>query len=269
MKTGSDCYEMHHGDLPLLISIPHDGHELPPDIAGRMTPEARALPDTDWHVRRLYDFASGLGCSVIAARYSRYVVDLNRPADDASLYPGQTATGLCPLKTFSGEPVYTGEYEPAPADRVARYWQPYHDRLQQALQEIRQRHGYALLWDAHSIQSRVPRLFEGRLPDLNLGTNSGASCAPVIEAALVDTLGAQTGYSWVANGRFRGGHITRHYGSPASHVHAVQLELAQCNYMDEATGEYRPEAANRLARFIETLLSSAVRAAAGHYSRNG
>lgn len=262
MTTGSDCYDFHRGDLPLLVSIPHDGHELPPNIADRMTPTARALPDTDWHVRRLYEFAADLGCSVIAARYSRYVVDLNRPVDDANLYPGQTATGLCPTMTFFGEPIYTSDYAPAVADRVRRYWQPYHDRLRQALKEARQRHGYALLWDAHSILSRVPRLFDGRLPDLNLGTNGGASCSPAIEAALVDVLRSQSAYSWVANGRFRGGYITRHYGDPANNIHAVQLELAQCNYMDEATGEYSPQQAQRLAELIESLLVSYDKAAA-------
>ena len=265
MKS-DDCYDFHHGDSPLLVSIPHDGHEIPADIAARMTQQARAMPDTDWHVRRLYAFASDLGCSVIAARYSRYVVDLNRPADDANLYPGQTATGLCPLKTFAGDPLYAGDYEPVPAERISRYWQPYHDKLQKELQLIRQRHGFALLWDAHSILSRVPRLFAGRLPDLNLGTNGGASCAPAIESALVDVLGSQADYSWVANGRFRGGYITRHYGNPADHVHAAQLELAQCNYMDETTGEYLPEKANKLAGFINALLSRFSQAANGHYS---
>ena len=264
MSANSDCYEFHRGDSPLLVSIPHDGQQLPADIAERMTPLARRLPDTDWHVRRLYEFVTGLGGSVIAARYSRYVVDLNRPADDANLYPGQTATGLCPTKTFSGENLYVGGYEPRAAERIARYWQPYHDKLQLELRGIRERHGYALLWDAHSILSRVPRLFAGRLPDLNLGTNSGASCAPAIEKELIGVLQAQSAYTWVANGRFKGGHITRHYGVPANNVHAVQLELAQCNYMDEASGKYLPEKANAVARLIESLLESFTRAA-GNY----
>lgn len=262
MTTGQDCYDFRAGDSPLLVSIPHDGHEIPADIAGNMTAHARTLPDTDWHVRRLYEFAADLGCSVLAARYSRYVVDLNRPANDANLYPGQTATGLCPTRTFAGEPIYTGDYAPPVAQRVVRYWQPYHDKLQQALHVIRQRHGYALLWDAHSILSQVPRLFSGRLPDLNLGTNGGSSCAARVESALIDTLGDQSRYSWVANGRFKGGYITRHYGEPANGIHAVQLELAQCNYMDEATGEYLPQSASRLSELITSLLLSYAKAAA-------
>jgi len=254
--SDSDCFDFHAGASPLLVSIPHDGQALPADIAEAMTPAARALPDTDWHVRRLYEFAARGGASVIAARYSRYVVDLNRPADDADLYPGQAGTGLCPVSTFSGEAIYTGDHVPPVAARVERYWRPYHEQLQRALQAIRERHGYALLWDAHSILSRVPRLFEGQLPDLNLGTNGGASCAPAIEAALVAVLRAQPAYSWVANGRFRGGYITRHYGNPANGIHAVQLELAQCNYMDEETGEYLPEKSRELAALIDSLLKS-------------
>lgn len=263
--SDSDCFDFHAGASPLLVSIPHDGKALPADIAEAMTPAARALPDTDWHVRRLYEFAARGGASVIAARYSRYVVDLNRPADDADLYPGQAGTGLCPVSTFSGEAIYTGDYVPPVAARVERYWQPYHDRLQLELENIRQRHGYALLWDAHSILSQVPRLFAGRLPDLNLGTNSGQSCSAVIESALVDVLRRQSDYSWIANGRFRGGYITRHYGSPATNIHAVQLELTQCNYMDEETGAYVAERATQLAACVRSLLETLQRAAATAY----
>jgi N-formylglutamate amidohydrolase len=175
----SAVFDFIDGESPLLVSIPHDGRELAPGMAARMTTAGRALPDTDWHVRRLYDFAEELGASVIAANYSRYVVDLNRSADDVALYPGQVSTGLCPLETFAGEPIYSGNAELSEAERRARvetYWRPYHDRLQQALARIVDRFGYALLWDAHSIRAEVPLLFDGRLPDLNIGTNAGASC---------------------------------------------------------------------------------------------
>ena len=170
---------LHRGTVPLLVSLPHDGTELPPDIAARMTPAARAVPDTDWHVSRLYAFANALGASILVPRWSRYVVDLNRPPDDASLYPGQNTTGLCPMRRFSGEPVYLPGQDPSEdevRDRVERYWRPYHDILRGELERLRGLHGRVLLWEGHSIRgSGLPFLFEGRLPDLNLCTANGAS----------------------------------------------------------------------------------------------
>ena len=259
----SAVFDFVDGESPLLVSIPHDGRELAPGMAERMTAAGRALPDTDWHVRRLYDFAEELGASVIAANYSRYVADLNRSADDAALYPGQVSTGLCPLETFAGEPIYAGDVALSHAERQARvetYWRPYHDRLQQALARIADRYGYALLWDAHSIRAEVPQLFDGRLPDLNIGTNGGASCRDDLAKA-VGAEAAASSYSHVTNGRFKGGFITRHYGDPGRGVHAIQLEIAQRTYMDEASFEYLPPAAERLraviAPMLEAFLSSA------------
>jgi N-formylglutamate amidohydrolase len=259
----SAIFDFVDGESPLLISIPHDGRELAPGMAERMTAAGRALPDTDWHVRRLYDFAGELGASVIAANYSRYVVDLNRSADDAALYPGQVSTGLCPLETFAGEPIYSGNAELSEAERRARvetYWRPYHDRLQQALARIVDRFGYALLWDAHSIRAEVPLLFDGRLPDLNIGTNGGASCRDDLSRA-TGGVAAASAYSSVIDGRFKGGFITRHYGNPDHGVHAIQLEIAQRAYMDEAGFEYLPPVAARLraviAQMLEAFLSSA------------
>jgi N-formylglutamate amidohydrolase len=259
----SAVFDFIDGDTPVVVSIPHDGRELAPGMAERMTDAGRALPDTDWHVRRLYGFAEELGATVIAANYSRYVVDLNRSADDAALYPGQVSTGLCPLETFAGEPIYTGDAALSDAERQARvetYWRPYHDRLQQALARIADRYGYALLWDAHSIRAEVPLLFDGRLPDLNIGTNGGASCRDDLSKA-AGGVAAASGYSSVINGRFKGGFITRHYGDPGRGVHAIQLEIAQRTYMDEASFEYLPPAAERLraliAPMLEAFLSSA------------
>lgn len=230
-----DLYEYHQGTTPLLVSIPHAGTWVPEALLERMTEPAQALPDTDWHVGRLYGFAKALGGTLLKANYSRYVIDLNRPPDDASLYPGQATTGLCPTTLFDGTPLYRDGAAPTDAEvarRRERYWQPYHDTLAEALARLRARHGYALLYDAHSIASRVPRLFDGRLPDLNLGTARGASCAPQIEHALAAVLRASP-YSTAVNGRFVGGYITRHYGTPAAGVHAVQMEIAQGCYMDE------------------------------------
>ena len=257
-----DTYPLHRGTAPLLVSLPHDGSAIPDDLAARMTDDARRAPDTDWHVSRLYDFARELGASILVPRYSRYVVDLNRPPDDTSLYPGQNTTGLCPAVRFSGAPVYRdGEAPDATeiAARVERYWRPYHDALRSELDRIHAQHGRAVLWEGHSIRgSDLPFLFEGRLPDLNLGTATGTSCSPALQSRLESVLGSQDDYDWVANGRFKGGHITRHYGDPARGIDAVQLEISQRNYMDEASFEYDEVKAGRLQLVLHRLLQAAV-----------
>lgn len=228
-------YTLRQGALPLLISIPHLGTELPAEFADNMSGTAPVLQDTDWHLGRLYGFAAGLDASVLQAKVSRYVIDLNRPPGGESLYPGQTTTGLCPTETFRGEALYGEANAPSKAqqaDRLARYWQPYHDALRAELDRLKAQHGAVLLWDAHSIASVLPRLFDGKLPDLNFGTADGRSCASAIVDDVVAEVGA-TRFSHVVNGRFKGGYITRHYGSPANQVHAIQLEMGQDLYMLE------------------------------------
>jgi N-formylglutamate deformylase len=256
-----DIASLHRGTRPLLVSLPHDGSHLPDEFARRMQPEARGAPDTDWHVSRLYDFARGLGASILVPTHSRYVVDLNRPPDDVSLYPGQNTTGLCPGTRFSGDPVYLDGQAPGPgevAGRVDRFWRPYHALLEVEIARLRAEHGRVLLWEGHSIRSRVPFLFEGRLPDLNLGTVDGTSCRAGTQARIEAVLGAQSAYSWIANGRFKGGYITRHYGRPAEGVEGVQLELAQCNYMDEDRFEWDEARAARLQPLLRDLLEAAL-----------
>lgn len=256
-----DVFSLHRGTAPLLVSLPHDGIALPEDIAVRLTPEARGVPDTDWFVSRLYAFARNIGASVLVPVHSRYVVDLNRPPDDESLYPGRNTTGLCPRLRFSGEPVYLPGQEPSAGEvaaRVERYWRPYHDALAGELARLRERHGRVLLWEGHSIRSTVPFLFEGTLPDLSVGTAAGASCAAARLARVEAVLAAQSHYTWVANGRFKGGYITRHYGRPDEGVDAIQLELAQCTYMDEGSGRYDAAAASRLQALLTSLLDAAV-----------
>ena len=257
----TDVFTLHRGDAPLLLSLPHDGSLIPPALAQRMVPAARRAPDTDWHVSRLYAFARELGASILVPRHSRYVVDLNRPEDDVSLYPGQNTTGLCPIVQFSGEPVYLEGQGPDAAEVAARvdtYWRPYHQSLQSELARIRAQHGRAVLWEGHSIRGVVPFLFEGRLPDLNLGTAAGASCSPVLQSRLEAVLAAQDEYDWVANGRFKGGHITRHYGDPGNGIDAVQLEISQRNYMDETSFDWDEGKAARLQRVLHALLEAAL-----------
>jgi len=260
-----DIYSIYEGKLPLLISVPHDGCHLPKEQQDRMTQIGLQVPDTDWHVAELYDFARELGASVLVANYSRYVVDLNRSASDDVLYPGQLVTGLCPEQTFSGEDIYAagGVTAQEKAERIASYWQPYHARIDAGLVAMRAKHGYALLWDAHSIPSVVPRLFDGELPELNIGTDDGRSCAVPVEAAVVDA--ARDGpYSIAVNGRFKGGYITRQYGRPDDGVHAVQLEIAQRAYMNEATTVFDAEKAGRLREILRQMLQAFLDAAREH-----
>ncbi len=254
----TDVFSFVEGSTPLLISIPHDGRLLMPGQDERMTDDGKAIPDTDWFVKELYAFALGLGASVIAANYSRYVVDLNRPADDAALYEGQVSTGVCPLKTFDGKSIYReGESisEREQNERIDNYWRPYHDEIETQLQRLRSKDGVALLWDAHSIASEVPILFPGVLTDLNIGTDNGKSCSSPIESAIM-RIAKASDYTAVLNGRFTGGYITRHYGDPDNNVHAVQLELSQRCYMDEEKLIYDGKSALKVAETLKELLTA-------------
>ena len=250
-----DLFRFRAGSAPLLVSMPHTGTFIPDWLAPRLSPAARALPDTDWHLERLYNFLDDLGASVLIATHSRYVVDLNRPPDNTNLYPGHDTTGIVPVDTFRREPLYLPGFPPSDeevAERIRVYWRPYHERLEKALAEIKAKHGYALLWDAHSIFSELPRFFQGKLPDLNLGTADGKSCAPGIGEALVKSVEE---YSVALNGRFKGGYITRNYGNPANGVHAVQLELSEATYMHEkAPYRFRETKARELRPQLRTLL---------------
>ncbi|PWC34060.1 N-formylglutamate deformylase [Azospirillum sp. TSO35-2] len=259
-------YDLVRGDGPLVISMPHCGTGLFPGLAERLTDEALTLRDTDWHMPRLYGFARGRGATLLSARLSRYVIDLNRSSSGESLYPGQATTGLCPDILFDGTPLYRDGRAPDAAEvaqRVESYWRPYHDALAAELARVKARHGFALLYDAHSIRSHVPRLFDGRLPDLNLGTARGTSADPGLikgVVAAMERAAAAEGLSCVTDGRFVGGHITRWYGRPADGVQALQMELAQDRYMDEEAPPfaYRPDRAERLQRVLAAVLDAVV-----------
>jgi N-formylglutamate deformylase len=261
--AAAEDFRLWPGSAPLLVSLPHDGTAVPEPIAERMSDAARAVPDTDWHVARLYDFARELGASVIRPRWSRYVIDLNRPPDGTPLYPGRQETGLCPTVRFDFGPVYRSGEEPTQAEveaRRERWWRPYHQALAAELARLRERHGRVLLWEGHSIRSQCPMFFPGRLPDYNLGTAEGSSCSPEIGAALAATL-AGSGVSHVVDGRFKGGYITRHYGRPADGIHAVQMEMAQSSYLDEADpGAFQPQLAAPAQEVLRRLVEAAVEA---------
>jgi N-formylglutamate deformylase len=227
-------YTLHRGTAPLLVSVPHVGIQIPDDVAADLTPKALQVEDADWHLDRLYAFVTDLGASLLVPRFARYVVDLNRPADNAPMYPGANNTELCPTRSFGGEPLYRDGRTPGDTEvarRVAAYWRPYHVALAGELVRLHGLHGRVMLLDGHSIQAVLPWLFEGRLPDLNLGTADGTSCAPALRVRLADVLAGQNSFSHVVDGRFKGGYITRHYGRPAEGVQAVQMEMAWDCYM--------------------------------------
>jgi N-formylglutamate deformylase len=253
-----NVYEFHRGTTPLLISIPHSGTELPEAIAHRLTVVGRGMPDTDWHVHQLYDFARELGASIIKANYSRYVVDLNRSSDSAPLYVGSPTSPVCPTETFGGSFIYMAGHEPDEheiAARVDQYWRPYHERIAQELAALREKHGRALLWDAHSIASEIPSLFAGVLPEFNIGTRDGASCPRAVGDALLDIVLRDGEFGAVLDGRWKGGYITDHYGKPADGVYAVQLELARRAYMDEEVEQvFDAQHAERAQALIGELL---------------
>jgi N-formylglutamate deformylase len=236
------------GPSPIVLGQPHSGTFVPDEVMEALKPEARGLADTDWRIPELYD---GLvpGATVVRAEFNRYVIDANRPPDGASLYPGQNTTGLVPLVDFEGRPIW--EVEPDDADisrRLAAFHGPYHAALRVQIDRVRQMHGVAVLFDCHSIRSTLPYLFEGRLPDLNIGTNSGASCNPELGRAAVIACEANDDFSVVLDGRFKGGWTTRHYGDPAGGVHAIQMEIVQdCYLASEAPPfAYSPDKAVRL-----------------------
>ncbi len=231
-------FSLHAGTRPVLISIPHDGGWIPADIADRLMPAFRQTPDRDWHVSKLYDWAQAAGFSLIRSHVSRYVIDLNRPPDNTPLYPGAATPGLCPVRDFNGQSLYRPRQKPDAkevAQRLENYWRPYHQALESELMRLKHHHGRVLLWDAHSIHSKLPALFSGRLPNFNLGTNHGASCAAPLQHQVERMLRQSRPRTVAVNGRFVGGYITRHYGQPRNSIHAMQMEIGQRAYLNENT----------------------------------
>jgi N-formylglutamate deformylase len=258
---------LHRGDAPLIVSIPHTGTDIPADIEGKLVSPWLARKDADWWVERLYDFADDLGATVVRTTISRTVIDVNRDPSGASLYPGAATTELCPTTTFDGEPLYSEGHMPDTDEierRKAIWFQPYHDALAAEIARLRAYHANIVLYEAHSIRSRVPRLFDGVLPTFNIGTNGGRSCAAALLASVEAACDA-SGSSRVTNGRFKGGYTTRRYGVPADGVHAIQMELACRGYMADPTdpptpdtwpGPYDAEFARPMRHALKTVLQS-------------
>lgn len=254
--------EINRGDSPLVLGLPHTGTIIPEEIAAGLNETGRGLADTDWHIHDLY---AGLveGVSSVRTNIHRYAIDVNRDPQGVSLYPGQNTTTLCPLTDFDGQPIWQAGSEPDAkeiARRAAAYHKPYHDALSGELERVKNIHGFAILYDCHSIRSHIPFLFDGKLPDFNIGTNLGETCSPEIEAAVQDICAQAKGYQSVLNGRFKGGWTTRHYGQPASGIHAIQMELAQSTYMlERAPWTYEPGSANQLRPYLTSILETLIR----------
>lgn len=256
MTAPTSPVEVTRGDSPVVLGLPHTGTHVPDAIRARLNPRGRGLDDTDWHVDRLY---RGLleGATTVRATFHRYVIDANRDPAGASLYPGQNTTGLVPLTDFDGQPIWdTPPDEADTEDRRATFHAPYHAALRAELDRVKALHGIAILFDCHSIRSRIPYLFEGRLPDFNIGTNHGATCHRAIETAVYGLCRAEDRYSTVLNGRFKGGWTTRHYGRPKDDIHAIQMELAQSTYLTEeaAPWDFDTGAAARLRPVLGRIL---------------
>lgn len=258
----SDIYTLHQGTTPLLVSLPHVGTEIPQALQHCYTPRALQVEDTDWHLEALYSFVKDMGASVIVPRYSRYVIDLNRPSENTPMYAGSNNTELCPTRFFTGDPIYRDGMAPDDteiAHRIRTYWQPYRAALTTELERLRAVHGHAVLFDGHSIKSELPWLFEGTLPDLNLGTANGTSASPSLRSALAQVLSNQDQFTQVVDGRFKGGHITRHYGRPNDQWHAIQLEMCWKCYMHEAPPyTLAPERAQKVLPVLESLVQTMI-----------
>ena len=231
----TEVVEITRGSSALLVSIPHTGTLIPPEIEKDLASDWLARKDADWHIEHLYDFAGEFGATIVRATHSRTVIDVNRDPSGASLYPGQATTGLCPTETFDGEPLYKQGREPDRFEidrRRQLYFQPYHSALNREIARLKETHPRIVLYDCHSIRSVVPRLFEGELPHMNIGTNSGAACDSTF-AHVVQAVCDASEFTWTSNARFKGGWITRSHGRPALGVHAIQMELACRSYLDE------------------------------------
>ena len=250
--------EVHRGDSPIVLGLPHTGTHVPADIFAQLNETGQTLSDTDWHIHTLYD---GLleGATAVRATFHRYVIDANRDPEGVSLYPGQNTTDLVPLTDFNGASIWSQ----TPTDneieaRRADYHTPYHLSLEQELQRVREKHGVAILYDCHSIRSHIPFLFEGKLPDFNIGTNEGQTCAQRVQDAVWQECQRTQAYTSVVNGRFKGGWTTRHYGRPAENIHAIQMELAQSTHLksESLPFEYDSTKAKQLREHLRKILKS-------------
>lgn len=246
MMTSDDPFviaEPLSGAAPFVLSIPHCGVDFPDDLREKLDPELIDAPDdTDWYLDRLYDFAPELGVTMIHARYSRWVIDLNREPAGRPLYDdGRIITELCPTTDFQGNPLYRSAGDvPDDAEKGRRlevYYRPYHSKIDELIADLRTRFESVIFWDGHSIRRLVPSIRQEPFPDLILGDNNGSTASRRIIDSAVGALSLGR-YRLNHNDPFRGGYLTRSKGDPANGVHALQLEMSKDLYMDETETEY-------------------------------
>ncbi|MDP7592782.1 MAG: N-formylglutamate deformylase [Litorilituus sp.] len=248
-------YTLTTGNIGVLISMPHNGQLIPKNITETMTSTARNVPDTDWYMDKLYDFANTMGAYIISPKYSRYVIDLNRSSHGKALYTNANNTELCPTTAFDLSSLYLPNKQPSSqeiSERISCYWQPYHQELTNTLAHLKQKYHKVVLLDAHSILSKVPRFFEGKLPDFNFGSADGISCDEKLMQKVMQL--DLSPYTSISNGRFKGGYITRAYGAPKENVHAIQLELSQHTYMDEPSDNYNEQKASQVKLKLKAIV---------------
>ena len=252
--------EVISGDSPIILGMPHTGTYVPEDVLSKLNDNGQKLADTDWHIYKLYE---GLleEATIVRANFHRYVIDANRDPSGKSLYPGQNTTSICPLTDFDGEAIYFDGQEPNEkeiAQRIDEFHVPYHAAITAEIERVREKFGVAILYDCHSIRSSIPFLFEGQLPDFNIGTNEGQTCAPEIEQITHNICRDADGFSTVLNGRFKGGWTTRHYGQPENGVYAIQMELAQHRYLEseQLPFDYSLENAANLRMHLKNILEA-------------
>ena len=253
-----EVFEVTEGNSPLILAMPHTGTYVPEGVLKHLNEAGRTLRDTDWHIEKLYQ---GLmpDVTIVRALFHRYVIDANRAPTDESLYPGQNTTGLCPTTDFDGKPIYLDEQEPEPEEIESRrneFHTPYHRAIAKEIERVHARHGLVILYDCHSIRSHIPFLFEGKLPDFNIGTNNGTTCAKSMEISTSDICSSAQGFSSILNGRFKGGWTTRNYGQPDNNIHAIQMELAQSTHLagEELPFDYSPQIAANIRPHLKNIL---------------
>jgi N-formylglutamate deformylase len=249
--------------VPIILSSPHSGIEFPDELKTHFRAELMAQPDdTDWFIHELYNFAPDLGITVIHARFSRWVIDLNRDPHSKPLYTdGRIITELVPKTDFLGTEIYVDKkFIPDDAEiarRLENYYKPYHQKIESLLRERINEFGQVLLWEAHSIRRFVPTIQSEPFPDLILGDNDEKSASKdIIEIALSNLKAGK--YSVNHNSPFKGGHITRYFGKPQNNIHALQLEMAKTNYMDNDELTFNESRADNVRNVLRPVFENLI-----------
>ncbi len=248
--------------VPILVSIPHAGTHFPKELAANYHPHILQHPtDTDWFVDKLYDFALRLGITLIVAKLSRYVIDLNRNPENQALYSEERPqTSLVPTHSFEGKSLYIGN-PPNSKEihrRLTNYYHPYHVAISNKLREFKLTFGHALFFDAHSIKHLVPGLNPKPFHQITLSDHNGQCAHPKLVEQALQSLRSGP-YAVAYNENFLGGQLVRSMGQPAKNIYGLQLEMCQNIYMDEDTTCYLPKKAAQVQKLLEQLFKDLIR----------